>query len=214
MRRTSEPVSWRATRLAIGVATLLFVASDAAAQRVELTPFGGYRVGGGFFDVPAGRVVDDDFSASYGLLVNVDVGLLTPGLKVEGLFSREELRVEIRPGSLLDPPYSVRVDVDQMQLGGIQEFGDGRVRPFLSGLLGLTRYAAPGDTEVRFAVGMGGGVKLFATRYIGLRLDARTYVTVVDVDGAGVCGGYGCVLGFNVAPSWQGDFTAGLIVAF
>jgi len=214
MRRTSGPSSWRATRRAIFVAALLMAPSDAAGQTVELTPFGGYRVGGGFFDVPAGRVVDDDFSASYGLLVNVDVGLLTPGLKVEGLFSREELRVEIRPVSLLQPPYSVRVEVDQMQLGGIQEFGDGRARPFLSGLLGLTRYAAPGDTEIRFAVGAGGGVKLFATRHIGLRLDARTYVTFVDVDGAGVCGGYGCILGFNVAPSWQGDFTAGLIVAF
>ncbi len=214
MRRTSGLSSWRtATRRAICVAALLTAASDATAQTVELTPFGGYRVGGGFFNVPDGRVVNDGFSASYGLLVNVDVGLLTPGLKVEGLFSRQELRVEIRSITLLQPPYSVRIDVDQMQLGGIQEFGDGRARPFLSGLLGLTRYAAPGETEVRFAVGMGSGVKLFATRHIGLRLDARAYVTFVDVNGAGVCG-EGCVIGFSVAPSWQGDFTAGLIVAF
>jgi hypothetical protein len=122
--------------------------------------------------------------------------------------------VEIRPDSLFESPTIVRVEVDQIQLGGIQEFGQTRVRPFLSGLLGLTRYAAPGDTEVRFSVGAGGGVKLFATRHLGLRLDARTYVTFVDVNSSGVCGGYGCLIGFNVSPIWQGDFTAGLIVAF
>jgi len=213
MRCISMP-NWSAVRLAAWLAVAVILPHDARAQTVEVTPFGGYRVGGGFFDVQAGRVVDDDAAPSVGLLVNVDVGLATPGLKFEGLFSREEVRVEIRPNSLFESPSIVRVEVDQIQLGGIQEFGQTRVRPFLSGLLGLTRYAAQGDTEVRFSVGAGGGVKLFATRNIGLRLDGRTYVTFVDVNSRGVCGGYGCLIGFNVSPIWQGDFTAGLIVAF
>ena len=214
MRRISIPVSRRFVRLAAWLVVLLFLPHDSHAQTVEVTPFVGYRVGGGFFDVPNGRVVDDDAAPSVGLLVNVDVGMETPGLKFEGLFSREEVRVEIRPDSLFDPPAIVRVEVDQIQIGGIQEFGQTRVRPFLSGLLGLTRYAGQGDTEVRFSVGAGGGVKLFPTRHLGLRLDGRTYVTFVDVNGAGVCGGYGCLIGFNVSPIWQGDFTAGLIVGF
>ena len=201
-------------RLVFWLAALLTVSADAAAQTVEVTPFVGYRVGGGFFSVAAGRVVDDDAAPSVGLLVNVGVGMATPGLKLEGLFSREEMRVEVRPYSLFESSTIVRVEVDQIQLGGIQEFGQTRVRPFVSGLLGLTRYAAAGDTEVRFSVGAGGGVKLFATRNIGLRLDARTYVTFVDVDGAWVCGGNRCLIGFDVSPIWQGDFTAGLIVAF
>jgi hypothetical protein len=213
MRRISTPI-WSAVRLAAWLALAVILPHDARAQTVEITPFGGYRVGGGFFDVQAGRVVDDDAAPSVGLVVNVDVGLATPGLKFEGLFSREQVRVEIRPDSLFEPPTLVRVEVDQMQLGGIQEFGQTRVRPFLSGLLGLTRYATPGDTEVRFSVGAGGGVKLFATRHLGIRLDGRTYVTLVDVNSAGVCGGYGCLINFNVSPIWQGDFTAGLIVAF
>jgi hypothetical protein len=213
MRRMFLPV-WRFARLAACLIVLLLSPDDSHAQTVEVTPFGGYRVGGGFFDVAGGRVIDDDAAPSGGLLVNVDVGLDTPGLKFEGLFSRQEVRVEIRPDSLFESPTVVRVQVDQIQLGGIQEFGRTRVRPFLSGLLGLTRYAAPGDTEVRFSVGAGGGVKLFATRHLGLRLDGRTYVTFVDINGSGVCGGSGCLIGFNFSPSWQGDFTAGLIVAF
>jgi hypothetical protein len=214
MRCIFPPLSSSTVRTAVVLAICAVVPLGARAQTVEITPFGGYRVGGGFFDVQAGRVVDDDAAPSVGLLVNVDVGLETPGLKFEGLFSREEVRLEIRPNSLFEPPSVVRVEVDQIQLGGIQEFGQTRVRPFLSGLLGLTRYAAPGDTEVRFSVGAGGGVKLFATRHLGLRLDGRTYLTFVDVDSRGVCGGYGCLIGFNVSPIWQGDFTAGLIVAF
>lgn len=202
------------SRLATWLLMLLLLPHDSGAQTVEVAPFGGYRVGGGFFDVPRGRVVDDDGAPSAGVLVNADVGLATPGLKLEGLFSREQVRVEIRPDSLFESPTIVRVEVDQIQLGGIQEFGQTRIRPFLSGLLGLTRYAAPGDTDVRFSVGAGGGVKLFATRHLGIRLDARTYVTFVDVNSAGVCGGSGCLIGFNVSPIWQGDFTAGLIVGF
>jgi len=181
---------------------------------VEITPFGGYRVGGGFFEVSTGRVVDEDAAPTVGLVVNADIGLETPGLKFEGLFSHEEVRVEVRPNSPFEFPAIVRVEVDQIQVGGIQEFASTRVRPFLTGLVGVTRYAAPGDIELRFAVGAGGGVKLFPTRHIGLRLDGRAYVTFVDVDSSGVCGGYGCLIGFNVSPIWQGDFTAGLIIAF
>ena len=94
MRCTSMP-TWSAVHLAAWLAVVVILPHDAQAQTVEVTPFGGYRVGGGFFDVPAGRVVDDDAAPSVGLLVNVDVGLATPGLKFEGLFSREEVRVEI-----------------------------------------------------------------------------------------------------------------------
>jgi hypothetical protein len=46
----------------------------------------------------------------------------------------------------------LRVSVDQWLAGGTQEFAVGRARPFLIGLLGLTRYGADGD-EVRFTPG-------------------------------------------------------------
>jgi hypothetical protein len=140
-------------------------------------------------------------------------GSAVDGLKIEGVFSREQANLRVRTG-LLDPPAQVRVEVDQILVGGIQELRDGRVRPFLAGLLGLTRYAVPGDTEVRFSVGLGAGGKFLVTRNIGLRLDARGYMTIVSLGGAGVCGGYGCAVAFSVSPAFQGDFTAGLIVAF
>ena len=206
----------RARRMAAALcasAVIAVLPLSAHAQRVEITPFGGYRVGGGIAEVNSREVIDDDGGPSLGVIVNVVFGGLSDGLKVEGVFSREQTDLRVRSG-IFDPPGAVRVEVDQLLVGGIQDLSDGRVRPFLSGLLGITRYAVPGDTEVRFAVGVGTGVKLYATRHIGLRLDARGYMTVIDLGGAGVCGGFGCAIAFNVSPAFQADFTAGLLVAF
>jgi hypothetical protein len=194
-------------------AALAALPRPAHAQRVEITPFGGYRVGGGIAEVGAGEVVDDDGGPSLGVIVDVVFGGLSDGLKVEGVFSREATDLEVRTGDF-DPPGSVHVEVDQLLVGGIQDLSYGRVRPFLAGLLGITRYAVPGDTEVRFSVGVGAGVKFYATRNLGLRLDARGYMTVIDLGGAGICGGFGCAIRFNVSPAFQGDFTVGLLVAF
>lgn len=210
---TGIAIVWVARLLVCAMAVIVAVPAFARAQTVEITPFGGYRVGGSIGEVGGRPVEDDDGGPSAGVIVDVAFGSPTAGLKVEGLFSREEAQLRVYNG-LLDPATHVRVEVDQIQVGGIQELRDGRVRPFLAGLLGLTRYAVAGDTEVRFSVGMGAGAKFFATRNIGVRLDARGYMTIVGLGGAGVCGGYGCAIAFNVSPAFQGDFTAGLIVAF
>ena len=198
----------------VWVALVLVMAhAEARAQPVEITPFGGYRVGGDLYEIATGQPIDTDGAPSVGLLVNVDFGARTEGLKIEGLFSRQDTRLDVR-FSPLDPPTRVKVTVDHVQAGGIQEFGRGRVRPFLSGLLGITRYATAGDTEVRFSMGAGGGAKLFVTRHLGVRLDGRAYVTFVDADVSGVCGGLGCFLGFDTSVVWQADFTAGVIFGF
>jgi hypothetical protein len=183
----------------------------AVAQQVEVTLVAVVR-GGGIAEVAAGTVVDDDGGPSLGVIVDMVFGGLADGLKVEALFSRERADLRVR-GSFFDSPVSVAIEVDQLLLGGVRDLSDGRVRPFLAGLLGITRYAVAGDNEVRFSVGAGTGVKFYATRHLGVRLDARGYMTVINLSGAGVCG-YGCIIRFNVSPAFQGDFTAGLIVAF
>ena len=89
---------------------------------------------------------------------------------------------------------------------------DGRVRPFLTGLVGLTRYAAEGDTEVRFTVGVGGGVKLFPVSNVGLRLDGRLYATFVDAAARFLACAHGaCISAIEVDVVWQAEFTAGVV---
>jgi len=78
-----------------------------------------------------------------------------PGLFAEALFTHQEARLKF-PRGLFAAPASWRIAVDHWQGGGLQEFGTSRrARPFLTGLLGLTRYAAEGDNEIRFSVGAG-----------------------------------------------------------
>jgi hypothetical protein len=198
------------TRVAI---TILCVATavSASAQTVEIVPFGGYRFGGDLFERVTGQQVDLDGGSVVGGALNI---ALHDGLWVEGLYSHQDARVDVEASPFV-PAKRWRIVVDHWMAGGLQEFGSGRARPFLTGLLGLTRYAAEGDNEIRFVVSAGGGVKLRPTRNVGLRLDGRVFTTFADVDGRAIaCSPGACFFAFHADIVWQAEFTAGLVVAF
>jgi hypothetical protein len=190
---------------------LLGVAGVVEAQTVEVAPFGGYRFGGDLFERITGQPVDLDGAPVVGGVVNV---FIHDGLWFEGLFSHQRARITV-PAGAFAPPTRWNITVDHWMAGGLQEFDYGRARPFLTGMLGLTHYAADGDDEIRFAVSAGGGVKLHATRHLGLRLDGRLFTTFADVDGRAVACTTGvCLFAFETDIVWQVEFTAGLVVAF
>jgi hypothetical protein len=196
---------------ALVVGALLAPASTVCAQRLEVTPFGGYLFGGDIFEIASGRALDNDGAAALGVVVNVP---LQEGFQVEGLFSHQALNVflPLRP---FDAPVISRLTLDQWQAGGLQEFGGQRVRPFLTGTLGLSRYASDHDSEMRFSLGAGGGVKMFPVPHIGVRLDGRIFATFVDADARAVaCSNGNCFLALRVNIAWQAQFVAGVLVAF
>jgi hypothetical protein len=196
---------------ALAVGLLLCLTELASAQTVEFTPFAGYRFGGDLFELATHRRVDVDGAPVVGGALNVDMGY---GLSFEALFSHQQADVST-PGDAFRPPARSRVVVDHMLAGGRQEFGTGRARPYLSGLLGLTRYGAADDYEIRFAVSAGGGVKLPVQSRLALRLDSRVYSTFVDADARAVaCAPGVCFIGLDVAVAWQYEFTADLVVTF
>lgn len=203
----------RRVRALIVAACLLGPAAGASAQHVEVAPFVGYRFGGGFFELVTGQPVDLDGARSFGVVVDVPV---SNGMQVEGLFTHQRADIVI-PVLDLQQPTRWQISVDHWQGGGLQEYGHGRVRPFLTGTLGLTRYAATDDSEIRFTVAAGGGVKLFPSRHVGVRLDGRVFATFVDADARFVaCSATagGCLLAFNADVVWQADFTAGVVFRF
>lgn len=197
------------------LSALMLAASvwPAHAQTVQVMPFGGYRFGGDLYEAITGTELDLDGAPAAGLAIDVPIG---DGLSVTGLFSHQSVRVDVpRPGA---PSARVRLSIDHFEAGSTQEFGEGRVRPFLQGLLGLSRYGGSGDSEIRFSVAVGGGVIMRANRHIGLRLDGRTYAVFVDGDGddgsSGICTPGICIIGLDVSVAWQAEFTAGLVIAF
>jgi hypothetical protein len=207
----SQVASEQPTLAALAILLGLCAPVPVASQTVEIVPFGGYRFGGDLFELAANHPLDIDGAPVVGGALNIEMG---HGLWFEGLFTRQQASVTV-PGGAFGPPVQSRVVVDQWLAGSRQEFGEGPVRPFLTGLLGLTRYGTKGDNEVRFAIGAGGGVKLPLQRRLGLRLDGRLFTTFVDVDArAGVCTPRICVFRLNVNVAWQAEFTADLVVAF
>jgi hypothetical protein len=185
---------------------------SAGPQHVEVTPIGGYRFGGDFFERITGQPVDLDGAPAVGGVVNIP---LYDGLFIEALFSHQQAHVTV-PASPFGPSTRWTIDVDHWQGGGLQEFGtDPRLRPFLTGLLGLTRYAGADDNEIRFTVAAGGGVKLMPTPRFGLRLDGRVYATFVEAEGRAIACSPGiCLFSLDADIVWQAEFTAGIVFGF
>src|SRR5918993_2137945 len=187
------------------------VAEAQAASRVEVTAFVGYRFGGDFYEIASRRPVDADGAASFGLVLNIP---FTRETQIEALVTHQEARFTV-PGAGGVDGQRFRVTVDQYQLGGLTEFGIGRARPFLTGLLGLTRYEASGDHELRFSASGGGGIKLFPTRHLGARLEGRLFATLVDAEAdVLVCSPGFCVGSIDASFVWQGGVTAGPLGRF
>jgi hypothetical protein len=193
------------------VVSLLASTATASAQGFEITPFGGYRFGGDFFELLAQQRLDSDGAAVVGVAVDVPT---RRGAQFEALFTHQNVRMSV-PAFPSGVPIRGQMTVDHWQAGGLQELDTGQVRPFLTGTLGLTRYATTGDNEVRFALGAGGGVKLFPTSTVGLRLGGQVFATFVDADvGAIACRPGACLVGFRADVIWQIEFTVGLILRF
>ena len=83
---------WR--RSGIGVAVWLACwPAPSHGQALEVTPFVGYRFGGGFFERVTGQPVDLDGARAVGAVVNVRVG---DGLFAEALVTHQAARVTVR----------------------------------------------------------------------------------------------------------------------
>lgn len=199
-------------RNALFLIAALLASRPAAAQRVEASPFIGFRTGGVVSTINGQPVADTPHGSSFGAVVDIAVGPPQEGGKVEFLFSRQQqdLRVSPSPGA---PPINARMQVDHMLFGGLYDISPGRIRPFLAGGIGLTRFAAPDETSIDFMVSGGAGAKFYANRHFGARIDGRLYVTILDATLTGVCAG-GCVLGFRVSPATQFELSAGLVFGF
>jgi hypothetical protein len=203
----------RVMRCSLASLALCFFLCPASgrAQTVEVSPVVGYRFGGDFFERVTSQPVDLDGAPAIGGVLNV---AMHDGLWFEGLYTHQEARVVV-PGNPFGPPTRWRIAVDHWLAGGLQEFGQGRARPFLTGMLGLTRYGAQGDNEIRFVISAGGGAKLRPTRHLGARVDGRVFATFADVEGRTiVCSPGFCLVSLSTDIVWQAEFSAALVIAF
>lgn len=194
----------------------LLAAPARGGEALEITPFVGYRFGGGL-DAYTGESYNLDSASSYGLGMDLPLGDGTSMLEL--FWSRQE--TEVRTGGIFEESDRFDLTLDSYQVGVVYELDEERVRPFLVASLGATRFeidrGSVSDSTV-FALTVGGGAKLFLGDHVGIRLEGRVYAPFVGGSTGVACSGGGgggsCFLSFSGNVLWQLELGAGVIVAF
>jgi opacity protein-like surface antigen len=195
-------------------------ASGAHAQRsIEITPFGGTRFGGQV-DVNTANV---DFlriksTVDYGGLFDVD---LASHLQAEFMWNRQPTVLaehDVNSGAFTD---LTKAKLDQYQFSLLYEFPGkrdiSRIRPFIVGGMGFTNFHSNGvlPFDNRFGWNLGGGVKYFLTRNVGLRIESRWTPTQTTSSIAQFCDPFfGCFPARVRNYAQQGEANVGLIFRF
>jgi opacity protein-like surface antigen len=189
-------------------AALLLGATAAQAQSVQITPFVGYAFGGSVRDTVLEESRSFDAALDYGGTLSFP---MSEHWRFELLYSRQATKLAGGLGSSFD------VTIERYMGGFQEEKGEGNVRWFGTVWFGATRFV-PGlggyDSETKFGAGVGLGVKTFPAKNVGLRLEARGFYTLVKGEGGAFCANGTCLFAFSGTGLWQGDVSAGLILAF
>jgi hypothetical protein len=199
-------------RALLALLFLVPVAAAAQTYRFELTPTAGYRLKGSIAassDLGFATDVQVDEKAIYGLTFDIP---LSPRWQLELLANRQDTTFSV-DGGLLDPARVLgKVNLDFYQAGFLYQEGRGQVNPFLVGTAGIARIDPQFpelNAETYFAATLGGGVKIFFSPNVGLRLEARGYWTNVQTNFDNRYDRYD-----SSGDLVQGEGSAGLIIAF
>jgi len=166
--------------LAMAAAAAPAAAQDQDYPEFEITPFYGYMVGGEFEDPATNTDRDLDEANNFGVIFNAAVD---EWRHYEVLFSSQS--TEIGGSSPID------LDAQYLQLGGTVSNPDAeRVIPYFGITIGAARFSPDQsglDAETKFAFTVGTGLKVPITDHIGVRFDARAFVSLLDTDGNIFC---------------------------
>ena len=205
------------------ICSLFFANSvQLTAQYFEVTPFFGGRFGGGIPITPF--TTDDGFlvagaelktGAAYGLMFDAGV---TENFQLEFLWSREDSTIQGTNAASSEKVDLVNAKLDHYHFNLLYQTGedvDG-VRPFILAGAGASRILPSGGlpSQTHFSFGFGGGVKLFLTEMLGLRIQGRWAPTYIGKDDVVFCTINGCFEASVRRTLNQAELTGGLIVRF
>ena len=179
-------------------------------QRFGISPFYGYRWGGGLETV-SGQEISFQDARAYGLALDY-TPLHSPDFKLELMWSRQDSSLDFHG---FGGENRVRMTVDEFLIGALVERPYGRFHPYLDALVGASLFGPEGmDSETRFSLSIGGGLKFFLLKNLALRADLRGYCTVVDSESAFISVGGVTVAHFHGSTLWQGEISGGVTLSF
>ncbi len=186
--------------------------------RFDFTPFVGYRTSMSFPIDPHvtgtnPRVVLDA-SPSYG--ASLGMRLKSEGDLVEIRWARQDSYVHAE--DVTPQPPRQRVILDQFHGDFSHEFDIDEwaawARPFVLASVGGTHIS--GNTNIsftRFSFGLGTGIRFYASRHLGFKIQAEWLPIFVDPNVAFICGS-GCVVHAGGNAVSQGEVFVGTILRF
>ncbi|MBL0057772.1 MAG: hypothetical protein IPP35_01280 [Elusimicrobia bacterium] len=194
---------WARKSLAAG---FLFIAGGVWAVPLEIGPMGGWRFGGTFKD-QSGQSHTAEPSGSWGGVMDI---YYTPDSAVELLFSRQESAVPSGGTAPIDFNYVL----DHYQIGGLKEYGEKSVRPFLAGLLGWSHAKGKNEASDFFSMTLGGGAKYYLTQWLGVRTDLRCHLMFTNGTTAASSGPTGGSVSYSGDVFAQGEVSGAIFLAF
>jgi hypothetical protein len=182
----------------------------------ELTPYGGYRVGGEFEEKDSGLSIDLDESESYGFIFNARHSPIT---QWEILYSRQETSADASGLGLSDP--APDLTIEYLQGGGTYMWDGEHVRPFLAVTLGATHIdiSTDGfDSDTFWSGSLGLGLQIAPNSRVGIRLEVRAFGTLLDSSSDIFCQ-FGptnnvCAVRIDGTIMWQVEALAGIVFRF
>lgn len=201
----------------VAAGCLAAVSAGAADQRrhvndFEITPFFGSMSGGKFEDPTdnSDRNLDDD--TFFGLFANMVADV--PERHYELLYAKQSSTV--KGGAPID------MDVQYLHIGGtVSHIDTAYVIPYFGVTFGAARLSPDTsglDDETKVSFSVGGGMKIPITDHVGLRLDARAFITLLDSDSELFCvsdaTGAGCSIGARSDTFLQYAAGLGIVAAF
>ena len=186
------------------------------ALRFDLTPFVGYRTGMSLSIQPYvqgtnPRVVLEP-SPSYGLAFGLRIH---EDDLVEFRWARQSSYAHVEGTNVAYSHQSVTLDQFHGDFSHEYTIDEWRswAKPFVMLSVGGTRVSGSGSDFTRFSFGIGGGLRFYASRHVGFKVQAEWLPLVVDPQVVFVCGG-GCVVHVGGTLSSQGEVIIGPMFRF
>ncbi|MGL1885829.1 MAG: porin family protein [Reichenbachiella sp.] len=204
------------------VLALLLSPSFVFSQALEFSFYGGYMVSGTadyYYYNAVNSYVSGEIDLNNGGVYGATVGVeREDGIQIQFLYNYYKAESQLTEwGNFGQPAFQTFDIVTQHFHLGIEKsiaISD-MVKPYGAISLGMTSYNPDTDdfnSVVRFSMALGGGLKIWPTEKIGLKMQAKMFMPMT-LDGVGIyCGSGGCGGGssFHV-PIVHGEFSGGVI---
>jgi len=197
----------RKIALLLLLVTISLVPAGSEAREFEITPFFGYQFGGDVTTFYQGQYQDVsiDSSENYGVVLSLGLSEMA---QIELLYNTQDTTANT--DRFED---SLGLNIDYWQLSMLWAFDpDAQINPYVVFGLGGTWMRPEGFSNLsKFSGNIGGGVKIFFSDNIGLRLEGRFYATYINST-TSYCDPLWCYGWPN--SLYQFDVSAGLIIRF